>query len=146
MLRTATITAFAATADPARAKAFYQKTLGLRLVADDQFALAFDANGIQLRLQKVEKLRPQPFTALGWQVTDIRRALATLVKRGVKCERYAFLEQDDLGIWEAPSGTRIAWFQDPDGNLLSIAQPRDRELTQKARGHRVAARQKQLER
>lgn len=122
MLHNATVTAFAATADPARARTFYQKTLGLRLVGDDQFAIAFDANGIQLRIQKVETLRAQPFTTLGWHVPNIRRTLAALAKRGVACERYAFLEQDDLGIWQAPSGTKVAWFKDPDGNLLSLSQ------------------------
>jgi catechol 2,3-dioxygenase-like lactoylglutathione lyase family enzyme len=122
MLGKAKLTAFAATTQPARAKAFYQKTLGLRLLTDDQFALAFDSNGVQLRIQKVEKHTPLPFTVLGWEVPSIRRAMTGLSKAGVTFERYTFLEQDAAGAWTAPSGTRIAWFKDPDGNLLSLAE------------------------
>jgi catechol 2,3-dioxygenase-like lactoylglutathione lyase family enzyme len=122
MLRNADVTGFIATTNPARAKAFYQDTLGLTLLTDDQFALAFDANGTELRVQKVEKLRPHPFTSLGWRVPDIAKAVAGLVKRGVSFERYEFMEQDELGVWQAPSGARVAWFKDPDGNLLSLTE------------------------
>jgi catechol 2,3-dioxygenase-like lactoylglutathione lyase family enzyme len=122
MLGGAKLTAFVATTDSARAKTFYQGTLGLRLLNDNQFALAFDPNGTQLRVQKVEKCQPQPFTVLGWEVSDIRRAIGALANAGVEFERYDFLQQDDLGIWKAPSGTKVAWFKDPDANLLSLAE------------------------
>jgi catechol 2,3-dioxygenase-like lactoylglutathione lyase family enzyme len=122
MLGKATITAFVATADPARSKHFYQDTLGLRLVSDDQFAIAFDCAGIQLRIQKIETLQPHAFTALGWQVPNIRKTVQGLSKRGVSCERYAYLEQDDLGVWLAPSGAKVVWFKDPDGNVLSVTE------------------------
>ena len=122
MLGNATITAFVATANPARSKRFYRDTLGLRLVSDDRFAIAFDCNGVELRIQKVEKVRPHSFTALGWHVANVRRAIARLAKLGVTFERYSFLEQDDLGVWQAPSGAKVAWFKDPDGNLLSLTQ------------------------
>jgi catechol 2,3-dioxygenase-like lactoylglutathione lyase family enzyme len=122
MLEKATITAFLATANPKSAKKFYETILGHRLLTDDEFALAFDCNGIQLRIQKVEKLLPDSFTALGWQVEDIRKAVVGLSKRGVSFERYTFLQQDELGVWLAPSGTKVAWFKDPDGNLLSLAE------------------------
>jgi catechol 2,3-dioxygenase-like lactoylglutathione lyase family enzyme len=122
MLRKAKLTAFVATARPGRARTFYQKTLGLRLVGDDQFALAFDSNGVQLRIQKVDRIKPPSFTVLGWEVPSIRRAMAALSKGGVTFERYEFLDQDEAGVWTAPSGTRVAWFKDPDGNLLSLAQ------------------------
>jgi catechol 2,3-dioxygenase-like lactoylglutathione lyase family enzyme len=122
VLGKAKLTAFVATAKPGRAKAFYQKTLGLRLLTDDQFALAFDSNGVQLRIQKVEKIKPPPFTALGWEVRSIRSAMTALSKSGVRFERYPFLEQDEAGVWTAPGGTKVAWFKDPDGNLLSLAE------------------------
>jgi catechol 2,3-dioxygenase-like lactoylglutathione lyase family enzyme len=122
MLTTARLTAFIATAQPEHAKKFYETTLGLRLVSDDQFAMAFDCQGTQLRIQKVEKVDPQPFTTLGWQVSDIRDTVAKLMKRAVSFERYPFLTQDDLGIWQAPSGAKVAWFKDPDGNLLSLTE------------------------
>ncbi len=122
MLRAAKLTAFAATAQPARARTFYEQVLGLRLVTEDRFALAFDANGVQLRVQKVEQVQPQPFTVLGWEVRNIRSAMDGLSRAGVAFERYAFLEQDEAGVWSAPSGTKVAWFKDPDGNLLSLAE------------------------
>jgi catechol 2,3-dioxygenase-like lactoylglutathione lyase family enzyme len=114
--------AFLATSNARRCKAFYMKTLGLRFVDQDQFALVFDMGGVPLRIQKVDAVQPQPFTALGWQVKHIRRVAALLKKRGVEFERYAFMEQDELGVWLAPSGTSVAWFKDPDGNLLSISE------------------------
>ena len=122
MLQKATITAFIATSNPKRSRRFFETTLGLHLLTDDEFALAFDSNGIQLRIQKVEKVLPQTFTALGWQVSNIRDAIVGLTKRGVSFERYSFLQQDELGVWLAPSGTKVAWFKDPDGNLLSLSE------------------------
>ena len=89
-------------ARPGRARAFYQKTLGLRLLTDDRFALAFDSNGVQLRIQKVEKVTPPPFAVLGWEVPSIRRAISALAKSGVRFERYPFLEQDEAGVATAP--------------------------------------------
>ncbi len=122
MLGNATITAFVATANPTRSKRFYRDTLGLRLVSDDQFAIVFDCSGVQLRIQKVENLQPHPFTALGWHVPNIRTAMLGLSKVGVAFEHYSFLQQDDLGVWQAPSTAKVAWFKDPDGNLLSLTE------------------------
>jgi catechol 2,3-dioxygenase-like lactoylglutathione lyase family enzyme len=122
MLGGAQVTAFLATADAAQARRFYEEVLGFRLLSDDQFALAFDSNGIQLRIQKVPKVEPPPFTALGWQVADIDATVAALSAAGIGFERYSFMPQDAMGIWTAPGGTRVAWFKDPDGNLLSLAE------------------------
>ena len=122
MLGTSALTAFLATANAKDCKAFYAKTLGLRFVEQDQFAIVFDAGGVPLRIQKVDSVKPHPFTSLGWQVKSIRRVVTALSKRGVAFERYAFMDQDDRGVWLAPSGTSVAWFKDPDGNLLSISE------------------------
>ena len=122
MLRTAKLTSLLASAQPERAKQFYRDTLGLRLVSDDQFAIVFDCLGVQLRIQKVETLRPHAFTSLGWQVPSIRRSVSALAKRGIVFERYGLMEQDELGVWKAPSGAKVAWFKDPDGNLLSLTE------------------------
>jgi len=108
--------------DAARAKAFYADTLGLKFVSEDPFALVFDANGNMLRLTKMKEFTPQRFTILGWEVPDIQGAVTQLAAAGVKFERYEFIQQDELGIWTAPGGTRVAWFLDPDGNNLSVSQ------------------------
>lgn len=124
MLSTSSPIAFIATAAPARSRAFYAETLGLTLVTEDDFSLVFALNEVTLRIQKVRELKPHDFTALGWQVADAAGTVAELRARGVAFERYPFLQQDTNDIWDAPGGARIAWFKDPDGNLLSITQVR----------------------
>src|SRR5688572_8814249 len=122
MLGREKIMAFAATRDGTRAREFYEKVLGLSVISEDSFALVLDANGTMLRLQKVESFTPSPFTALGWEVSDIRAAVSGLVERGVTFQKYPWMDQDELGIWRAPSGASVAWFRDPDGNTLSLAE------------------------
>jgi catechol 2,3-dioxygenase-like lactoylglutathione lyase family enzyme len=122
MLAERELMAFVATSRADESLAFYRDVLGLRLVADEPFALVFDAHGVMLRIQKAEGHRPLPYTALGWKVPDIAAELAALRARGVTFERFPGLPQDAQGIWSAPSGARIAWFKDPDGNVLSLAQ------------------------
>jgi catechol 2,3-dioxygenase-like lactoylglutathione lyase family enzyme len=122
VLGAAKIMAFVATKDPAHSKAFYEGKLGLRLVADESFSLVFDANGTMLRVQKVHEVAPMKYTALGWEVPDIRAAIDDLTAEGVAMEQFGLFPQDDLGIWTADDGTKVAWFKDPDGNLLSLTQ------------------------
>jgi catechol 2,3-dioxygenase-like lactoylglutathione lyase family enzyme len=122
MLKSRPIVAFVATTDPKRAKIFYAKTLGLRLVSEDGFALVFDAGGTMLRVATVKTLQPAGYTVLGWMVPDIAKAVRALVKRGVTFQRYDGMGQDDLGIWSSPGGARVAWFTDPEGNTLSLTQ------------------------
>ena len=114
--------AFVATAQPAIAMAFYQDTLRLPLIADEPFALVFNAHGTMLRVTKVEEVKAAPYTVLGWQVDDILAAAQELAERGVKFERYDGLKQDLSGVWTSPSGAKVAWFKDPDGNVLSLTQ------------------------
>jgi len=117
------IMVFVPTRDPDRARKFYRDTLGLPLVSEElPFALVFDVNGTMLRVTVVEKLNPPPFTVLGWQVPDITIAAKTLQNAGVTFERYPGMPQDELGIWTSPSGAKVAWFKDPDGNTLSLSQ------------------------
>jgi hypothetical protein len=121
-LRQSDLVAFLATSDSGRARQFYETVVGLRLIADDPFAVVFDANGVMLRIQKVDAVRPSGYTALGWRVADIAGTIRDLVSRGAQFQLYPGLEQDDLGVWRSPSGTRIAWFKDVDGNTLSVSQ------------------------
>ena len=105
-----------------RAALFYGATLGLTEQSRDAFAVVFRVGGTMLRVTKVDGLRPQPFTVLGWAVPDIDAAVADLAARGVTVTRYDGMGQDDNGIWTAPGGDRITWFTDPDGNNLSLTQ------------------------
>jgi catechol 2,3-dioxygenase-like lactoylglutathione lyase family enzyme len=122
MLSQSKVVAFAATSRPESAKSFYERTLGLRLITDDPFAVVFDANGTMLRVQKVQSHTPPDYTVLGWKVADIRAEMEELTRRGVKFERYEGLGQDESGVWTSPAGGKIAWFKDPDGNVLSLTQ------------------------
>ena len=122
MLGSEKLVAFVATRDPGRAKEFYRDTLGLRLVSEDQFALVFDVGGTMLRVTRVPELVTAPYTVLGWSVRDIVSTAKRLQQANVVLERYAGMQQDELGIWNSPSGARVAWFKDPDGNTLSLTQ------------------------
>jgi catechol 2,3-dioxygenase-like lactoylglutathione lyase family enzyme len=113
---------FLATADAARSRAFYERVLGLTFVADEPPALVFRAGDSMLRIQKVDQVHIAPYTALGWAVSDIRRAVHDLRAAGVVFQRYDGLNQDGDGIWHAPSGGFVAWFRDPDGHVLSLTQ------------------------
>jgi catechol 2,3-dioxygenase-like lactoylglutathione lyase family enzyme len=121
MLSSEKLISFVSTTDADRARAFYRDTLGLRLVSEDGFALRFDCGGTPLRVTIAPEVIPATYTVLGWSVEDLKATLLSLQKRGVLFERFGFFKQDDLGIWTAPNGDQVAWFKDPDGNLLSIA-------------------------
>jgi catechol 2,3-dioxygenase-like lactoylglutathione lyase family enzyme len=122
MLTNQTLHAFVPTLNPTRAKEFYGETLGLPPVSESPFALEFNANGTLLRVTTVQALIPHPFTVLGWGVDNIEDMIGQLKAKGIYFEIFGFFEQDDLGIWTAPDGTKVAWFKDTDGNLLSLAE------------------------
>jgi catechol 2,3-dioxygenase-like lactoylglutathione lyase family enzyme len=118
------IIAFIHITDWARARAFYEDVIGLRLVEEEKpFALVFDANGIMLRLTPGGEHKPAPGTVLGWEVESIEATVEQLQSAGVEFLRYPGMNDGDpLGIWTSPSGARVAWFHDPDGNVLSLTQ------------------------
>ena len=125
MLGSSDVIAFVPTREPAAARAFYEKTLGLAFVSDDPFALVFDAHGVTVRIanvSSVSQFKPAPYTVLGWHVTSAEKAVRELTKRGVQFERFPGMTQDRLGIWHSPSGAYVAWFKDPDGNILSVTE------------------------
>ncbi len=113
--------AFIATRDAARAKAFYQNTLGLKLIEESPYAVVFEVNGVMLRVTPVPEISIAKYTVLGWHVPDIAVAARELLDAGVAFERFPGLQQDELGVWHTP-GAKVAWFKDPDGNILSISQ------------------------
>jgi catechol 2,3-dioxygenase-like lactoylglutathione lyase family enzyme len=117
------LVAFVPSSDLDRSHAFYAGVLGLERSELSRQASEYDAHGTPLRVTLVTNLRPAPFTVLGWRVPDIRAAMADLATRGVGFKVYEGLDQDEAGVWTAPSGSRIAWFEDPDGNVISLQQP-----------------------
>jgi predicted enzyme related to lactoylglutathione lyase len=122
MLSNKTIMAFLATTDPSRARPFYENILGLALKRTDPYAMVFDSNGIELRMTTVKDLNPVSYSVMSWIVPDIHETVAGLCSKGVIFEMYSFFEQDADGVWHSPDGTMVAWFKDPDGNLLSLTQ------------------------
>ena len=122
MLGSTNIVAFIPTKDAEKARAFYEGVLGLRFVKDDGFAMVLDANGIMVRIAKMQEFAPAQFTIVGWQVSGIEAMARALQAKGVHFEIFGFFKQDELGIWTAPTGDKVAWFKDPDGNILSISQ------------------------
>jgi catechol 2,3-dioxygenase-like lactoylglutathione lyase family enzyme len=122
VLGSAKLVAFVTVSNAARARAFYRDVLGLRLVSEDNFALVFDANGTMLRVAIAAHVTAAPYTVLGWEIGDIAATVRQLAAEGVQFERYPGMQQDELGIWQSPSGARVAWFKDPDGNTLSVSQ------------------------
>jgi len=122
MLGDKKLKAFIPTVAPEKAKEFYTTVLGLALLSEDHFGMEFYSDGALLRISTVNQLTPQPFTVLGWDVEDLLSTMGSLSKAGVIFERYNYIEQDDFGIWTAPGGVKVAWFKDPDGNILSITE------------------------
>jgi catechol 2,3-dioxygenase-like lactoylglutathione lyase family enzyme len=122
MLGSLNIVAFVPTKDPVKARTFYEGVLGLRFVKDDGFAMVLDANGIMVRVAKMQEFVPAQSTILGWQVTEIEHVVRALRAKNVQFEIFGFFKQDELGIWTAPTGDKVAWFKDPDGNVLSVSQ------------------------
>lgn len=119
----ANVVAFICTFNRERSKAFYGGTLGFTLTHEDDFAAVFDLNGTMLRVSEAPDFKPAEHTVLGWVVSDIVATVKALRSKGVKFNFYEGLGQDELDIWTVPAGTtRVAWFDDPDGNVLSVTQ------------------------
>src|SRR5277367_981961 len=122
VLATAKAGCFVCVTDRASAKKFYGELLGLPLKHEDDFAIVFDSNGTSLRISPVREFKPQPFTVLGWEVADITTTVKALAAVGIEFVRIPGLTQDGLGIWSPAPGIFVAWFKDPDGNMLILAQ------------------------
>lgn len=124
MLSDATPMGFIAVSNFDTARDFYEGVLGLQVISRDGFALVLRSGSTLIRLTQPPELVIAPYTCFGWQVTDIHDKVLGLSTRGVKFELYEFFgdAQTPHGVWTAPNGDMIAWFKDPDGNLLSISQ------------------------
>jgi len=121
-LSSARMVSFLATKDGAACRAFYAGKLGFAVASDDAMAMILETNGRSIRVQKLREFTPQTFTVLGWNVSDIESTVTALEHVGIRCERWPEWQQNERGIMDFPDGTRVAWFKDPDGNILSLAQ------------------------
>ena len=122
MLASGKLVGFVPTTDYDRSRAFYEGKLGFEFVSLDHYALVMSVGGHMMRIAKVPGFTPSQGTILGWQVDDIEAAASWLNERGVPPEKYPFVRDQRLGIWTAPTGDKVAWFKDPDGNILSVSQ------------------------
>ncbi len=122
MLATGKLMGFVLTKDYDAARDFYEKKLGLEFVSLDQFALVLKSGGHHIRVVKIPAFSPLRSTVLGWEVANIEDVVAWLKGRGVVFEKYPFIQDQEIGIWTAPDGSKVAWFKDPDGNVLSVSQ------------------------
>jgi catechol 2,3-dioxygenase-like lactoylglutathione lyase family enzyme len=122
MLESSDVIAFVSVTDLDRGRAFYEHTLGLRVIEQNPYACVLDANGTMLRMTAVAGVAAPGYTVLGWNVTDIDSTVRALAAQGVAFGRYDGMDQDEQGIWTTPGGDRVAWFEDPDGNVLSLTQ------------------------
>jgi catechol 2,3-dioxygenase-like lactoylglutathione lyase family enzyme len=122
MLETADLVAFVACSDLSEAARFYGDILGLRLTDASEFANVYDVNGTELRVTAADKPAQAGYTVLGWRVPEIATTMTALRAAGVAFIRYDGMAQDDAHVWTAPGGSRIAWFADPDGNVISLQQ------------------------
>jgi catechol 2,3-dioxygenase-like lactoylglutathione lyase family enzyme len=122
MLGSATMTALVGTVKPEISKAFYQDTLGLRFISDDGYAAVFQGKNANVRVSRVPAITPAAYAVLAFTVDDIEKTVDGLTAKGVVFARFGFFVQDARGVWTAPDGTKVAWFHDPDLNLLSVVQ------------------------
>ena len=122
MLGSAKMIGFVPTKDYEKARAFYEGKLGFTFVSLDQFALVMRAGAHMVRIVRMPDFTPLQGTILGWEVADVPRMAAWLRERGVAIEKYPFVLDQEFGIWTTPDGNKVAWFKDPDGNVLSISQ------------------------
>jgi len=121
-LRNLNAISFLATANAGESRKFFEKLVGLEFVEETDFALVFSVGKSQLRIQKISKISPASYTSMGWQVDDIEKVVAELLDGGIVFERYDGMAQDARGMWTSPTGAKIVWFKDPDGNILSLTQ------------------------
>lgn len=122
LLGDAIVTALVGTMQKEASTAFYRDTLGLKFVADDGFAAIFEGKNARVRISRVPAITPAAYAVLAFEVDDIEATVDGLAAKGVVFARYSFFVQDARGIWTAPDGTKVAWFPDPDLNLLSVVQ------------------------
>ena len=122
MLSKAKIVAFIPATDFEQARQFYVGKLGLEFVSLDQFALVLKTDEHHVRITKMPDFKPLPGTIFGWEVRGIEAVVRWLAQQGIAVEKYPFAQDQELGIWTTPNGDKVAWFEDPSGNVISVSE------------------------
>jgi catechol 2,3-dioxygenase-like lactoylglutathione lyase family enzyme len=122
MLSSAKLIGFIPIKDYDAARAFYEGKLQCEFVSHDQYALVLRAGPHMIRVVKLPNYTPLQATILGWEVPDVPAAVQWLASRGVATEKYPWVSDKETGIMTFPNGDKVAWFKDPDGNVLSVSQ------------------------
>jgi catechol 2,3-dioxygenase-like lactoylglutathione lyase family enzyme len=122
MLANSRLQAIIWTADIGKAEHFYSNVLGLTFVKKSHGALVYCVNGVDLRVSPVPRTTAAEHTVLGFSVEDIRAVVSELNSQGIELEKFTNFPHDENGILKIPGGDLVAWFRDPDGNLLSVVE------------------------
>ena len=122
MLQEPRITSILPSSNLEQSKEFFESKIGLQIISEDPYGVELEGLDSVLRLSLVQQFTPQAFTVLGFKVSDISLEVKSLTSKGVIFENYDSLDQDELGIWTSPSNAKVAWFKDPEGNVLSLTQ------------------------
>ena len=121
-LSTSNIIAFVPSTNLHKSKLFYEDKLGLTLKSFDDIALEFKIDKVVLRVTKVSEFNPADYTIFGWEIDDIDATIKELLLQKIEFKKFDNFKQTDLGVCTFPDGGKVAWFNDPDGNTLSITE------------------------
>jgi catechol 2,3-dioxygenase-like lactoylglutathione lyase family enzyme len=122
MLANAPIRAYIPVSDVARARKFYEKTLGLEPKMEYAGGVVYECGGTEVFMYPTPNAGTSKASQAFWQVADVEAEVAELKARGV-----AFEEYDMPGIKMKNSiatggGAKTAWFKDTEGNILAVSQ------------------------
>ena len=112
-----------ATKDVERARKFYADKLGLdaESLYDGQLLELKLRNGVRVLVYPKDDFEPATYTVLNFPVSDIDKAVEALTRSGISFDRYEGFDQDEKGIARSDgNGPDIAWFKDPDGNIIAV--------------------------
>jgi catechol 2,3-dioxygenase-like lactoylglutathione lyase family enzyme len=122
MLRNTDAVATLAVKDLGRATRFYEETLGLIRAGaeEDEEAIAFESGDTTINVYRSSFAGTNKATALTWAVDDVEDVVRTLKAKGVTFEHYDLPDTKREGDVHVSGDIRVAWFKDPDGNILSV--------------------------
>ena len=121
MLRDTDAVATLAVKDLRAAAKFYEETLGLsRAGSEDNEAVVFESGDTRINVYRSSFAGTNRATALTWTVDDVEDVVRTLKAKGVRFEHYDLPETRREGDVHISGDIKVAWFKDPDGNILSV--------------------------